>query len=109
MKSEHKELTEYKKELNSILKSKSKQSKILKEEFDESLDVFKKIQNFSERRTSINDSYKELDYSIDEFESKEPITVILSKNAWIKSIKGHQHDYTGVKYKDGDRQKFDDE
>ena len=106
MKSEHKELTEYKKELNSILKSKSKQSKILKEEFDESLNVFKKIQNFSERRTSINDSYKELDYSIDEFESKEPITVILSKNAWIKSIKGHQDDYTGVKYKDGDSQKF---
>ena len=33
MKSEHKELTEYKKVLNSILKSKSKQSKILKEEF----------------------------------------------------------------------------
>ena len=106
MKSEHKELTEYKKELNSILKSKSKQSKILKEEFDDSLDVFKKIQNFSERRTSINDNYKELDYSIDEFESKEPITVILSKNAWIKSIKGHQDDYTGVKYKDGDSQKF---
>jgi len=106
IKSEHKNLLNYKKELNSILKSKSKQSKVLKEEFDESLEIFKKIKNFSDRRTLINDSYQELDYSIDEFESKEPITVILSKNAWIKSIKGHQDDYKNIKYKEGDNQKF---
>ena len=32
--------------------------------------------------------------------------MILSKNGWIKTIKGHQDDYTNVKYKEGDAEKF---
>ena len=50
--------------------------------------------------------YQELDYSLEEFDSKEPVTVLLSKNGWVKSIKGHQDDYSSVKYKEGDSEKF---
>ena len=58
------------------------------------------------RKTAVNSEYKEIDYSTEEFESKDPVTVILSKNGWIKTIKGHQDDYTNVKYKEGDAEKF---
>ena len=106
IKSEYKDLQIYKKELNLILRSKNKQTSILDKEFKESLETFKKIEGFSKRRTEINHSYESVDYSIEEFESKEPVTIIISKNGWIKSIKGHQDDYLTVKYKDGDSEKF---
>jgi len=106
IKSEYKDLQIYKKELNLILRSKSKQTSILDKEFKESLETFKKIEGASKRRTEINHSYESVDYSIEEFESKEPITIIISKNGWIKSIKGHQDDYSNVKYKDGDSERF---
>ena len=106
IKSEYKDLQIYKKELNFILRSKTKQTSILDNEFKESLAAFKKIEGSSKRRTNINHSYESIDYSIEEFESKEPITIIISKNGWIKSIKGHQDDYSNIKYKDGDSEKF---
>ena len=98
IKSEYKDLQIYKKELNLILRSKSKQTSILDKEFKESLEIFKKIESVSKRRTEINHSYESVDYSIEEFESKEPITIIISKNGWIKSIKGHQDEYSNIKY-----------
>ena len=106
IKSEYKDLLIYKKELNLILRSKSKQTSILDKEFKDSLETFRKTENSLKRRTEINHSYESVDYSIEEFESKEPITIIISKNGWIKSIKGHQDEYSSVKYKDGDLEKF---
>tara|TARA_B110001454_G_scaffold217598_1_gene243337 strand:+ start:484 stop:2691 length:2208 start_codon:yes stop_codon:yes gene_type:complete len=105
IKDEHKNLLINKKELELILRSKSKQISILEEEFQENLSIFKNIEGCSNRRTIINHEFKSVDYEIEEFETKEPIAIILSKNGWIKSIKGHQDDYNNVKYKDGDCEK----
>ena len=106
IKSENKGLLAYKKELIQILRSKNKQISILDQEFKENLEIFQKIKNCSKRKTIINHGFESVDYSIEEFESKDPITIILSKNGWIKSIKGHQDDYSNVKYKEGDAEKF---
>ena len=106
IKLEYQELVDYRKELNLILKSKIKQSSILNEEFNNILDKFNKSSYEGKRRTIINNDYKTVEYSIDEFDSKEPVSIICSHNGWIKSIKGHQDDYNNVKYKDGDKSKF---
>ena len=106
IKLEYQELVDYRKELNLILKSKIKQSSILNEEFNNILDKYNKSSNEGKRRTIINNDYKTVEYSIDEFDSKEPVSIICSHNGWIKSIKGHQDDYSNVKYKDGDKSKF---
>jgi len=106
IKLEYQELVDYRKELNLILKSKIKQSSILNEEFNNILDKYNKSSNEGKRRTIINNDYKTVEYSIDEFDSKEPVSIICSHNGWIKSIKGHQDDYNNVKYKDGDKSKF---
>jgi topoisomerase-4 subunit A len=37
---------------------------------------------------------------------KEPITIVLSKMGWIRALKGHQDDITGLKHKDGDETAF---
>ena len=106
IKLEYQELVDYRKELNLILKSKIKQSSILNEEFNNILDKYNKSSYEGKRRTTINNDYKTVEYSIDEFDSKEPVSIICSHNGWIKSIKGHQDDYNNVKYKDGDKSKF---
>jgi len=106
LKKENEDLNTYKKELNKLLKSKKEQIKELNLEFTKSLEIFSKDENATNRKTVVNTEYKEIDYSTEEFESKDPVTVILSKNGWIKTIKGHQDDYTNVKYKEGDAEKF---
>ena len=106
IKLEYQELVDYRKELNLILKSKIKQSSILNEEFNNILNKYNKSSYEGKRRTIINNDYKTVEYSIDEFDSKEPVSIICSHNGWIKSIKGHQDDYSNVKYKDGDKSKF---
>ena len=97
IKKENEELNSYKKELNKLLKSKKEQIKELNLEFIKSLEIFSKDENATNRKTVVNTEYKEIDYSTEEFERKDPVTVILSKNGWIKTIKGHQDDYTNVK------------
>ena len=106
IKLEYQELSNYRKELILILKSKTKQSSILNEEFNNILDKYNSSSYAGKRRTIINNEYKAIEYSVDEFDSKEPVSIICSHNGWIKSIKGHQDDYSNIKYKDGDKSKF---
>ena len=106
IKLEYQELSNYRKELILILKSKTKQSSILNEGFNNILDKYNSSSYAGKRRTIINNEYKAIEYSVDEFDSKEPVSIICSHNGWIKSIKGHQDDYSNIKYKDGDKSKF---
>ena len=43
---------------------------------------------------------------ISAFIEKEPITVICSKMGWVRSMKGHGLDLSGVKFKEGDSEGF---
>ena len=106
IKLEYQNLTNYRKELNLILKSKIKQTSILNEEFNNIAERYNNSSTNGKRRTIIYNELKAVEYSIDEFDSKEPVSIICSQNGWIKAIKGHQEDYSNVKYKDGDKSKF---
>jgi topoisomerase-4 subunit A len=46
------------------------------------------------------------DVDITAFIEREPITVFCSKMGWIRSSKGHITDFSSIKYKDGDEEKF---
>jgi len=61
---EYQELVDYRKGLNLILKSKAKQSSILNEEFNNILDKYNNSSNAGKRRTTINNDYKAVEYSI---------------------------------------------
>ena len=45
--------------------------------------------------------------SIEAFVEKEPITVLLSKLGWVRTIKGHENDLSDIKYKEGDEAAFE--
>ena len=54
------------------------------------------------RRSPIQERKEAEAFSIKDVMEKEPVTIILSKNGWIRSAKGHEIDPQKVKFKSGD-------
>ncbi|WP_300527465.1 DNA topoisomerase IV subunit A [Maricaulis sp.] len=44
--------------------------------------------------------------SIEAFVVREPITAVLSEKGWVRALKGHSSDVTGLKFKEGDKSAF---
>lgn len=57
------------------------------------------------RRTTVAEAAPVIDMPIEALIEKEPITIVLSKKGWIRSLKGHI-DVADIKFKDGDDLKF---
>lgn len=58
------------------------------------------------RRTLIADAPQDVDVSLEAMVEREPITVICSKNGWIRALKGHAPLDAEQKFKDGDGPRF---
>ena len=89
--------------LDKLLKSPTRQWREITKQISNIKDIFK---NETSRRTIIDN--RNIEYSNDislEIE-KEPITVIVSKKGWIKTIKGHLSKFDNIKFKEGDELKL---
>ncbi len=64
--------------------------------------VFAKDKKLSARFTEIDETVDDVIVPMDTFITKEPITIILSKKGWIKSVKNHVDLNSGFAFKDGD-------
>jgi topoisomerase IV subunit A len=58
------------------------------------------------RRAVFGSGGAALDLSAEAFVTREPITVVLSAKGWVRALKGHVDDLSGLKFKDGDRTAF---
>ena len=83
--------------ISSILKSNLKLKKYLKDELSELIKVFGK-----DRMTLISKAQPSRAIEVKSIVSVEPITALLSKNGWIKFLKGHEQDISKVSFKTGD-------
>ena len=83
--------------ISSILKSNLKLKKYLKDELSELIKVFGK-----DRMTLISKAQPSRAIEVKSVVSVEPITALLSKNGWIKFLKGHEQDISKVSFKTGD-------
>ena len=101
-----KELTSLKQELdtlNNLLNDTDKQWNII------SLDIKALKKDFGElinRRTSIEGMPEVEEFNEDQFLTKEPVTIILSEQGWIRSQKGHLESEFELKYREGDKECF---
>ncbi|MEK9976651.1 MAG: DNA topoisomerase IV subunit A [Gammaproteobacteria bacterium] len=98
IKSEFKELSLRNKEINSILKSKTKLNNIISDELDSISEEYA-----VDRKTSIVEqasSSKQIKKEIKI--SNDPMSVILSANGWIKSNKGILESLDNLNFKSGD-------
>ena len=67
---------------------------------------FSKIKNISKRRTVVDTIDQIENFPVEEFIEEEVVTYVLSKNNWMRLIKGNIDSIDEVKYKEGDQRKF---
>ncbi|MDC0457396.1 DNA topoisomerase IV subunit A [Alphaproteobacteria bacterium] len=104
---------ELKKELSALQNELSNLQNLL-ENFDEQWKIIysdikslkKDFVDISHRKTDIEEMPEIELFDEDQFILKEPITVILSEQGWIRNQKNHLDDITELKYREGDKEKF---
>ena len=102
---EHDELTREQGELQALLKSDDKIWDRISEEIKKVKAQFGKTTVVGKRRTTFADA-PDVDIDMEELlAEKEPVTIVLSEKGWIRSLKGHLDDLTGVQFKQGDELK----
>ena len=87
--------------LQALLASEDKQTEALVAEIDE----IKKEFN-DKRRTDIEGAPSAVVIPLEAQVEKEPMTVLISKHGWIKTIKGHMEADQEAKFKEGDDEAF---
>jgi len=90
-------------DLDKLLKSSTRQWKEITKQINNIKNIFK---NEISRRTIIDNRNIEYNNDISLEIEKEPITVIVSKKGWIKTIKGHLSKFDNIKFKEGDELKL---
>ena len=85
--------------LDELLKSKKAQWVKISKELKNLKSIFK---NQNMRKTIVENKNVEYLNDITLEIEKEPITVLVSKKGWIKTIKGHVTDIENIKFKEGD-------
>ncbi len=100
---EHQKLTEEREELIKLLNSDRRQWTKVSKELKAAREAFDPDSELGRRRASFSEA-KDVDLAaaLEASKPKEPITVVLSKQGWIRGMKGHGLDTSSVKFKDGD-------
>mgnify|MGYP000639456276 CR=1 FL=1 len=105
---EHADLTKEGKELEALLKSEGKQWEAIADEIRAIRKTFGPETPLGRRRTTFADapaaaiSEAVLEASVE----REPITVVVSQKGWIRALKGHVADTSGLSFKGDDALKF---
>lgn len=97
IKSEQSELEEERKKLEGILGSDAKMRKLIKQEIEEAAEKYG-----DERRSPIVARQEAQAFSEKDLLTADPVTVVISKQGWIRAAKGHEIDPSGLNYKSGD-------
>jgi topoisomerase IV subunit A len=107
IKTEHGALTKEKKELGALLKSEEKQWEKISGEIAELKKRYGPKTELGRRRTEMGEAPSAIVIPIESLVEREPATVICSAKGWIRAMKGHVEDTTEIKFKEGDRAKFE--
>lgn len=108
IRSEHKALTQERKELKELLASDDKKKQALADQFAEVKKQFGPTTALGRRRTEIGSAPVAVAVPLEAMIEREPITVLYSKMGWVRAVKGHL-DSAGIadaKYKEGDSGRF---
>lgn len=99
---EYEALAIEKAELELLVNDTDLRKKKLAEEIKSIQKSFGQKTELGKRRTIVADAPQEVEIAIEAMIEKEPITVVLSKKGWIRSIKGHLDSLDDLKFKEGD-------
>jgi topoisomerase-4 subunit A len=107
IKAEDKALKTERAEVKSLLGSTPKQWKAVGAQIKEIREKFGKNTKLGHRRTTFGEAPEHDEAAIEEaMVIKEPVTVVVSEKGWIRALRGHQADLSGVTFKTGDSLHF---
>ncbi len=89
--------------LKGILNDTDEQWKVI---YSDIKDIKKEFKDISNRKTDIQELPDVEDFNEDQFIVKEPLTVILSEQGWVRTQKNYLEDDIELKYREGDKEKF---
>ena len=96
-------LTKEKAEIESLLGSEPKQWQTVAWQIGEVKKKFAKATEIGRRRTQFADAPQTDVEAIQQaMIEKEPVTVVISEKGWIRALKGHIADTSGLQFKEGD-------
>ena len=106
IKGEHDKLSAERDALNKLVSTDSLQWEAIAEQVREVRDIYGPKTELGARRTSF-DVAPDIDIDLSTaFITKEPITVVMSEKGWIRAMKGKMDDFSGLKFKEGDKLAF---
>ncbi len=104
---EHENLIAERGELRALLASEEAQWAMIAGEIRKTRKTFSKDTDLGRRRTAFADA-PEVEVDLEQaMIEKEPITVVCSEKGWIRAMKGHMADTSGLAFKEGDRSRFE--
>ncbi|MBL4804165.1 MAG: DNA topoisomerase IV subunit A [Alphaproteobacteria bacterium] len=104
---EHEELSAEKEELEKLIGSNARQWTKVKKQIKALGKQFGEDTDLGARRTVLGEPPAPIAVDLDEaMIEKEPITIVCSKQGWVRAMKGHGLDAKNFKYKDGDKEGF---
>jgi topoisomerase-4 subunit A len=104
LKREEKDLKKEQRELKALLKSDDAQWKRITDELREIKKAFDPKSELGKRRTEVADAPEEFEVDLDDLIEKEPVTIVISEKGWVRTMKNHMEDTSGIKYRDGDKE-----
>jgi topoisomerase IV subunit A len=103
---EHGKLVKEQKALKALLKSDEEQWAKISEEIKAVKEKYSKKTPLGRRRTDFSEA-PEIDADFEQaMIEKEPVTVVCSEKGWIRTMRGHLEDVSGLTYKDGDKGQY---
>ena len=100
---EHETLSAEKAEIEGLLASDAKQWKTIAAEIGEVKKKFAKATELGRRRSTFaNAPDADVEAIQQAMIEKEPVTIVISDKGWIRALKGHLADVSGLTFKEGD-------
>jgi len=107
IRTEDKNLRNELKGINAVLASEAEQWKKVGEQVGKVRDMFGPKTPLGKRRTTFADAPEHDLAAIEEaFVEREPVTVVVSDKGWIRTMKGHVEDLSGLAFKQDDKLGF---
>ncbi|MCB1381453.1 MAG: DNA topoisomerase IV subunit A, partial [Notoacmeibacter sp.] len=104
---EHEALTREKEQIEKLLASDALQWKTVAWEVADVRKAFGPETELGRRRTTFGEAPgHDLEVIQQAMIEKEPVTVVVSEKGWLRALKGHLTDHSGLAFKDGDKLKF---
>jgi topoisomerase-4 subunit A len=107
IRTENKELAQEKASIEKLLRSEKEQWKTVADQVKQVRETFGKKTPLGKRRTEFAEAPEHDEAAIEEaMVVREPITIVVSEKGWIRALRGHQADISGIAFKTDDGPKF---